>query len=76
MGIRGWGGGGGVKVKILEAKYEVKLEFPGGSGEVGWGGGGGNKKPLVGGVWDLLDILSNCTLFPKSNFNLYFKKKV
>ena len=27
-------GGGGLKVKILEAKYEAKLEFPGGKGGV------------------------------------------
>ena len=26
------GGGGVLKVKILEAKYEAKLEFPGGMG--------------------------------------------
>ena len=26
------GGGGCLKVKILEAKYEAKLEFPGGMG--------------------------------------------
>ena len=32
------GGGGGVsKAKILEAKYETKLEFP-------WGGGGEGVK--------------------------------
>ena len=42
-------GRGVLKVKILGAKYEAKLEFPG-------GGGGGDrgcktKKPLVGGVW-------------------------
>ena len=42
--VPSWGGGGGVlKVKILEAKYEAKLEFP--------GGGMQNKKPSVGGVW-------------------------
>ena len=34
--------GGGLKVKILEAKYEAKLEFPGGMGVQ-------NKKPSVGG---------------------------
>ena len=41
------GGGGVLKVKILEAKYEAKLEFPGGGGwEVQ------NKKYFVGrGVW-------------------------
>ena len=36
-----------LKAKIQEAKYEAKLEFPGGRG----GGGGGNKKPSVRGVW-------------------------
>ena len=39
----GGGGGGGVsKVKILEAKYEAKLEFP--------GGGGCETKHSTGGV--------------------------
>ena len=38
------GGGGLLKVKILEAKYEPKLEFPGGMGVQ-------NKTPSVGGVW-------------------------
>ena len=37
-------GRGVLKVKILEAKYEAKLEFPG-----GWGVQ--IKKPSVGGVW-------------------------
>ena len=37
-------GRGVLKVKILEAKYEAKLEFPGGKGVQ-------NKKPSVGGVW-------------------------
>ena len=37
-------GKGLLEAKILEAKYEVKLEFPGGR-EVQ------NKKPSVGGVW-------------------------
>ena len=43
-GRRGGGGGGGVSVqaKTLEAKYETKLEFPGGRGV--W-----NKKSSVGG---------------------------
>ena len=41
----GGGGGGGVlKAKILEEKYETKLEFTRGR-EVQ------NKKPSVGGVW-------------------------
>ena len=38
------GGGGVIKVKILEAKYETKLEFPVGRGVQ-------NKKPSMGGVW-------------------------
>ena len=40
-------GRGVLKAKILEAKYEAKLEFP-------WGGGGGRgvkPKPSVEGVW-------------------------
>ena len=39
-------GGGGLEVKILEAKNETKLEFPGGGG-----GGVQNKKPSMGEVW-------------------------
>ena len=35
---------GVLKVKILEAKYEAKLEFPKGMGVQ-------NKKPSMGGVW-------------------------
>ena len=38
-------GRGDLKVKILEAKYETKLEFPTGRGE------GKTKKPSEGGVW-------------------------
>ena len=34
-----------LKIKILEAKYDAKLEFPGG------GGREQNKKPSVRGVW-------------------------
>ena len=40
----GGGGGGFLKIKILEAKYEAKLEIPGGMG-------GAKHKPSVGGVW-------------------------
>ena len=40
-----------LKVKILEGKYEVKLEFPTGRGVQ-------NKKPSMGSM----DILWNCTL--------------
>ena len=36
-----------LKVKILQAKYEVKLEFPGGI----WGVGVQKKKPSIQGVW-------------------------
>ena len=42
------GGGGVLKAKILEAKYEPKLEFPGGGGG---GGGMQNKYPSVRGIW-------------------------
>ena len=38
-------GGGVLKVKILEAKYEAKQEFPGG------GMVGAKQKPSMGGVW-------------------------
>ena len=37
-------GRGVLKVKILEAKDEAKLEFPGGTG-------GAKQKPSVGGMW-------------------------
>ena len=37
-------GRGVLKVKILEAKYEAKLEFPGGTG-------GAKQKPSMGEVW-------------------------
>ena len=37
-------GKGVLKVKILEAKYEAKLEFLRGTGVQ-------NKKPFMGGVW-------------------------
>ena len=40
--LRG-GGGAGLKAKLLEGKYEAKLEFPG-------GGGGANEKPSVGSM--------------------------
>ena len=38
------GGRGVLKVKILEAKYEAKLEFPGGRRVQ-------NEKPSMGRVW-------------------------
>ena len=46
------GGGGVLKVKILEAKYEAKLEFPRGSG-------GAKQKTFRGGS---MDIFWNCTI--------------
>ena len=51
------GGGGVLKVKILEAKYEAKLEFPGGEGGVQ------NKKTFRGGS---MDIFWNCTIVDQS----------
>ena len=42
------GGGGVLKYKILEEKYEAKLKFPVGSGG---GGGGVKQKTFHGGVW-------------------------
>ena len=44
-GHRKYLGGGVLKAKIVEAKYEAKLEFL--RGEVGVQ----NKKPSMGGVW-------------------------
>ena len=48
-------GGGNLKSKILEAKYEAKPEFPGGTGVQ-------NKKPNVGGSMDIFGnyIMSQC----------------
>ena len=37
-------GRGVLSPKILEEKYDAKVEFPG-------GGGGAKQKPSVGGVW-------------------------
>ena len=48
---RGRGGGGGLKVKILEAKYEAKLELGERGGGGGGGGGGKTQKKTMGGVW-------------------------
>ena len=45
-------------LKILEAKYEGELEFPGGGGE-GEGEGEQNKKNLL---WESMDIFWNFTL--------------
>ena len=46
-------GGGALKAKILEAKYEAKLEFPKGSG-------GAKQKTFRGGS---MDIFCNCTMY-------------
>ena len=46
-------GGVVLKVKILEAKYEAKLEFPGGRGSAK------KKKPSVGGVWIFMELHIN-----------------
>ena len=48
-------GGGGVRSQILEAKYEARLEFPGGKGVQ-------NKQPSMGGggsyrLWPLITAL-------------------
>ena len=50
------GGGGVLRAKILEAKYEAKLGFPGGGG-----GGRGDAKqiPFCEGN---MDIFWNCTI--------------
>ena len=45
-------GRGILKAKVLEAKYEAKLEFPGGTG-------GAKQKTFRGGS---MDIFWNCTL--------------
>ena len=50
----GGGGGGVLKVKSLEAKYEAQLEFPGGGG-----GEGAKQKTFCGGS---VDIFWNSTL--------------
>ena len=51
-------GRGFLRVKILEAKYEAKLEFPGET-EVQ------NEKPSMWGVW----IFSGIALFKKNSFH-------
>ena len=47
----------GKGVKILEAKYEAKLDFPGGGG--GGGMGGAKQKTLLHG--GSMEIFWNCT---------------
>ena len=54
----GWGV---LKVKILEAKYEAKLKFPGGDG-------GAKQKTFRGGS---MDIFWNCTI-PFLSFFFFF----
>lgn len=49
----GWGGGEGLKGKILEAKLEAKLEYCGG----GW------KTNNLNFCGRRMDIFSNCTFF-------------
>ena len=54
-------GRGFLLAKILEAKYEAKLEFPGGMGVQ-------NKRPSVGGVW----IFSGTTILHMKNKTIIF----
>ena len=57
-------GGGGVRSQILEAKYEARLEFPGGKGVQ-------NKQPSMGGGGGELQVMAlnnssaRCTKFNK-----------
>ena len=54
-------GRGILKVKILEAKFEANLEFPGkGWGGGGWGWGCKTKQLSVGGVWIFSGITQCC----------------
>ena len=50
-------GRGDFKIKILEAKYEAKLEFPGGTGVQ-------KKKPSMQGVWIFSGTALWCTMQP------------
>ena len=56
------GGGGVLKAKVLEGKFEAKLEFP---GEWGWGGEGCKTRTFRGGS---MDIFWNSALL--ANINL------
>ena len=56
-------GRGVFETKILETKYEVKLEFPGGRREAI------NKKPSLGGVWIYLLELHNTPMGRGMNIN-------
>ena len=54
------GGAGVLKVKVLEAKYETKLEFPGGVGV--------QTKTFCGGRYSIRIFFWSCTLFLPLNF--------
>ena len=54
-------GEGVLKAKILEAKYEAKLEFP-------WGRGGAKPKTFHGGS---KEIFWNCTIEKEYTKNVY-----
>ena len=58
------GGGGVLKAKILEAKYEAKLEFLGG------GRGVQNKKPSVGEYGYFLELHNAQIGIAKISFEL------
>ena len=58
----GWGRGV-LKVKILEPKYEAKLEFPGGMGCA-------KQKTSHGGS---MDIFWNCTILDSCNVAFTFQ---
>ena len=66
-------------LKILEAKYEGELEFPGGGGGGGGGGGAKQKKPSVGEYGYFLELHITSVLRKKgytSPFNLNWTKKI
>ena len=54
-------GGGVLKARILEEKYEAKLELPGGRG-----GGGAKQKTFCG---ESMDIFWNCTMIVQQEAN-------
>ena len=55
---KGGGGGGGLKAKILEEKYEAKLEFP--SGWWGRQNNNNNNKHPWGEYGHFLELHNNC----------------
>ena len=69
------GGEGVLEAKILEVKYEAKLEFP----EVG---GGAKQKPSVGGAWIFSGTTQICEPegrslglgFDRKSWSLIFKQ--